>query len=526
MFDRKDLGFSYELLRQVVHNGRVPKSETLFRILQAMRFSPSQARKIMDMHYTGYLPGEDPFPDARNGDRADQGPPTLPDAGPDPAPNAPQPAIRPEGDRPDQALSLNDPSEISVSLARSLSKIPIRGNEDLWEIVLHVTSLAERKARDLARRKEDQPLLFGKEPEAIYQFLVRKSKIPGFLSKGEPVPLSFVAGIDYTDRFRGAFLGSAVGETLGRPAQGLSHRDIRELYGNIDGCASLRRDPAVRDASPSVPASLLLCRALLRHARLDPEEVALVFASAPCRYRGGAAAEFASNLIDRGYPWFESGVNVPESAPAARITSLSLLRASDFRRMKLEAGLAASITHPNPAAIAGAVAQAAAVARLLHTPAGTLDVLGFARGISPSIMGIEPDRSARNRPSRQSPTLVRKIGTELAALLLRRAEIEEIRDALGNGVAVQEGVPFAWACFLRSPENFAEAVLPAVNLGNDAEGIAAMAGSLCGAYLGASAIPARFLLNLPWKEEITAAADKLLSLARRDSDRGGGPTAS
>ncbi len=526
MSDRADLGFSYELLRQVAYKGRIPKSETLLRILQAMRFSPLQARKIMEMHYRGYLPGEIPSVETRGFDRAERETGILPEGTAETDPDPSPPAALPDGDRQASALSINDPSEISSSLARSLSKIPVQGNEDLWEIVLHVTSIVERKARDLARRKDDQPLLFGKEPEAIYQFLVRKSKIPGYLSKGEPVPLSFVPGIDYADRFRGAFLGCAVGETLGRPAQGLSHRDVRELYGNIEGAPSLLAEGKGVEPSPFVPVCLLVCRALLRHGRLDPEEIAPVFASSPFRFRGGSAAEFATNLDERGFPWFEAGVNVPESAPAARITPLALLRAADFKRLKLEAGLFSSITHPNPAAVAGAIAQSVAVARMLHTPAGTLDVLGFARGISPSIIGIEPDRSSRNRPSRQSPTLARKLGTELSALLLRRAEIEEIREAIGNGPAVQEGLPFAWACFLRSPENFAEAVLPAVNLGNDAEGIASMAGSLCGAYLGASAIPSRLLEHLPWREEIADAADALLSLSRREADRGGGPTSS
>lgn len=242
-----------------------------------------------------------------------------------------------------------------------------------------------------------------------------------------------------------------------------------------------------------------------------------MFAAAASRPRSAAEAEFAANLADRGYPWFEAGTGAAESIPAARISPLALLRAADFRRMKLEAGIVASVTHPHPAAIAGAIAQAAALSRVLHTPRGTLDVLGFARGISPCITGIEPDRSSRSRQSRQSPTLLRKLGTELAALLLRRAEIEEIQETIGNGTAVHEGLPFAWACFLRSPEDFAETVLSAANLGNDAEGVASMAGSLCGAYVGASAIPERFLSDFPWRDEIVAAADGLLSLARPTS---------
>ncbi len=525
--DRPELGCSYELLRQVVYAGRVPRSETLLRILHAMRFTPSQARKVMEFHYRGYVPQEG-APQSPPTDTAEENPHgSRETAGSEPSGPA-SAGLGGEGER-QAALSLHDPAEIASCLSRSLQKIPLQGNEDFWEIIRQMAGIAERKVQELARRKEDQPLLFEKEPEVIYHFLVRRAKIPPYLSKGENLPLEFTRGIDYADRFRGAILGAVIGEVLGRPAQGLSPRDIRELYGQIEGYAPLRshgREPAA--GNPSPPASLLLARSLLRQGRVDPEEIACLFATAPGRSRGGAEAEFAANLADRGYPWFESGVNAADSAPASWVVPLSLLRAADFRRMKLEAGIIASITHPNAAAIAGAIAQATAIARLLHTPSGSLDVLGFARGISPAITGIEPDRAARSRQSRQSPTLLRKLGTELAALLLRRAEIEEMQESLGNGTAVQEGLPFAWACFLRSPESFSEVVLPAANLGNDAEGIASMAGSLCGAYVGATAIPERFLSGLPWRKELERAADDLLTLARRDPEKEGtaSPTAS
>lgn len=510
--DRKEIGCSYELLRQVVYSGRLPRSESLLRILQAMRFGPSQVRKVMELHYSGYVPREET---AAAANAAEENPPESGDAGGSVPSDPAAASFAGEGERA-AALSLHDPGEVASRLSRSLPKIPLPGNEDFWEIVRQMAGIAERKVQDLARRKEDQPLLFEKEPEAIYHFLVRRAKIPPYLSRGENLPLDFAPKIDYRDRFRGALVGAAIGETLGRPAQGLSPRDIRELYGKIEGYAPLRsraRDLADGVTLPT-PASLLLARSLLRQGRVDPEEIAVRFATAPGRFRGSSEAEFAANLAERGYPWFESGVNAADSAVASWVVPLSLLRAADFRRLKLETGIVASITHPNAAAIAGAIVHAAAVARLLHTPRGALDVLGFARSVSPVITGIEPDRSARSRQSRQSPTLLRKLGTELAALLLRRAEIEEMQESLGNGPAVQEGLPFAWAAFLRSPESFEEAVLPAVNLGNDAEGVASLAGSLCGAYLGASAMPERLLAGLPWKKELEGAADELLALAR------------
>jgi ADP-ribosylglycohydrolase len=513
--DRKDFRYSYELLRQVVYHGRVPRAETLLTILHAMRFSPTQIHKLMEFHF-GEYPG-------RGGDESDQATDSFPMRDQDQIVGTERQAPPPRGSgtiaadthRTQADLLADTAEEIGASLQQNLPKIPQKGNEDFWEMARALALQAERKVARLAKREADQPLLFEKEPEAIYQFLVRLGKTPSYMSKGETISLDYGEGIDYRNRYRGALLGAAMGEMLGRASQGLSPRDIRELFGRFDReSAPTAWYPPGQDVAP--PVCLLLSRSLLAARKLDPEGIASVYAKSRGLPGTRHHAEFTRNLVDRGYPWFEAGTSVTETSPAARITPLALLRAGDFRRMKLEAGIEASITHPNPAAIAGSVAQATAIARILHTPADTLDVLGFARGLSQVVSGIEADRSSRGKGSSPGPPLWRKLGTELTALLLRRAEVEDVKEALGNGVRVSEGIPFAWACFLRYPEDFAAAVLAAVNLGNEAEANGAIVGGLAGGYLGAKGIPEAFLSGLPWKEELEAAADGLLSLSRRD----------
>ncbi len=514
--DREDFRYSYELLRQVVYGGRIPRAETLLEILQTMRFSPPQIHKMMELHFGGfpgsetYAPGRSArFPETGKREESSMTERQTIAAGV----GADEPGM-PAGAHID--LLTDSPEEIPASLLQSLPKIPLKGNEDFWMMARTLALQAERKVSRMAKREADQPLLFEKEPEAIYQFLVRKAKIPSYMSKGETLTFGFVEGIDYRDRFRGALLGAAIGEILGRASQGLSPRDIRELYGKIDG-ESTPDGWGGPGQSDSPPACLLLSRALLKARKLDPEGIASVYSKSRCLPGTRHHAEFVRNLSDRGFPWFEAGATVPETAPAARLTPLALLRAGNFRRLKLEAGIEASITHPHAAAIAGAIVQTVAIARLLHTPAGDLDVLGFARGLSHVVTGIEVDRSSRGKSGRTAPALWRKLGTELTALLLRRAEMADVQEALGNGASVPEGIPFAWACFLRNPEDFSTAVFSAVNFGNEAEANGAMVGSMAGGYVGATGIPEGFLGGLSWREELHASADGLLALARRDS---------
>jgi ADP-ribosylglycohydrolase len=509
--DRPGLGLSYEVLRQVVYSGHIPRPETLFRILGSMQFSSSQVRKICGMHYGDYLPISPAITD-----------PSLPSTGqagagnPEPPsdPGTAYPAERSPLENEPSSTPREEPGEILSRLRASLQRIPVSGNEDLWEMVEALARISEQKVRRSASRQAEQPLLFAGEPEAIYQFLVRKNRIPPFLSRGENLALDFVDGIDYRDRFRGALLGSAVGEALGTVTQGLTPRDVQELFGELDTLPVVAS--ARRAAAPQNSLLLSIAKSLLPDGVLDPERTADAIARAVRRDDPPGLSGFTRNLLERGLPWHEAGENAPESMPAVLVLPLALLRAGNFRRLKLETGILVSLTHIHPTAIAGAIAQASAVARILHTPLSTLDVLSFPRALSPVVSGIEPERGTRPRVGKSATTVGRKLGAELPALLLRRAPVQEMQEALGNGTAAHEGIPFSLGCFLRSPGDFAEAVMPAVRHGGDACAVAAMAGALCGAYVGESGIPERFLAHLTERRELGEAAEGLLALARRD----------
>src|SRR5215831_3571135 len=64
---------------------------------------------------------------------------------------------------------------------------------------------------------------------------------------------------------------------------------------------------------------------------------------------------------------------------------------------------------------------------------------------------------------------------------------------LGNRIAALESVPAALASFALTPESYAEAVGNVILLGGDTDTLAAMAGALAGAYLGAERLPQRLV---------------------------------
>jgi len=86
----------------------------------------------------------------------------------------------------------------------------------------------------------------------------------------------------------------------------------------------------------------------------------------------------------------------------------------------------------------------------------------------------------------------------------RNKSEEEIR---GSGYVVESLEAALW-CFLHT-DNFREAILRAVNLGDDADTTAAVCGQIAGAFYGRSGIPEEWEAKLVMSEEIVRLADRL-----------------
>ena len=81
----------------------------------------------------------------------------------------------------------------------------------------------------------------------------------------------------------------------------------------------------------------------------------------------------------------------------------------------------------------------------------------------------------------------------------------------GSGYVVHCLEAALW-CFGKT-SSFRDAVLRAVNLGEDADTTGAVCGQLAGAHYGASGIPSRWLSKLAMREEIASLADQLREAA-------------
>src|SRR5262249_52184636 len=146
-----------------------------------------------------------------------------------------------------------------------------------------------------------------------------------------------------------------------------------------------------------------------------------------------------------------------------RVAPVGLFFHDDLDVVWEQARLSALPTHTHPLGIEGAQLLAVAVALALRD--GPFDRAAFFGEL-----------------------LRRDTSHEYRARLERAASTEDVA-GLGNGIKAPESVPTALALFAAAPDSYPEVIGRAILLGGDTDTIAAMAGALSGAYLGAHAIP-------------------------------------
>lgn len=297
------------------------------------------------------------------------------------------------------------------------------------------------------------------------------------------------AGPDLTDRFRGALVGTAVGDALGAPVEGHPHVP----RGYLD---SISDNPPNLSYTDDTAMTFGLAESLVACGRFEGAHMAQTLADRygkePWRGYGAGPPQVFARLA-AGVAWDEAarslfgGQGSYGNGAAMRVAPVALHVYPDLQQAAEIAHLSALITHTHPEGIDGAVMQAVGVTAML-------------RQTSPS------------DPSEITSVLLAHVQTAVfrnkVAFIDRHVgdrPLEDIADVLGTGIAAHTSVPTALACFLANPDSFADAVKAAISLGGDTDTIAAMTGALSGAYLGHAAIPA------PWKS--VEGASQLITLA-------------
>jgi len=315
---------------------------------------------------------------------------------------------------------------------------------------------------------------------------------------------------DIRSRFMGTLVGFAVGDALGMPAEFLTRSQIRSFYGKpINGF--LQAHPG--HASDFLPAGsytddtqmmIATAECLIEHRRMDPArqaEALLGWYRNTIPHRTPMRANLrACKHLAAGRAWSKSGVFSSGCGAAVRMPPIGLFLSQDTDALIKAALDDCTITHTEPRARAASVAVAYLVARLILS--------------NESCYPGDQVMEAADRVS--------SIDQDMAAMMRWVTQIvhlppEEALFEIGTSSDSLEAVPAAIYCFLKHPRHFEGAVLSAVNAGDAADSIGAMAGCFVGALAGIQVIPRQWRAGVENSEFLAEVGESLAGIASSET---------
>jgi ADP-ribosyl-[dinitrogen reductase] hydrolase len=291
------------------------------------------------------------------------------------------------------------------------------------------------------------------------------------------------------DRITGLLLGTAVGDSLGLPREGLSPRRAARLYrGPLRQRFLLGRGMLSDDTEHAC----MTAQALLA-AGDDPRRFARSLAwklrwwllGLPAAIGWGTLRALARSWV--GFSPARSGVRSAGNGAVMRAPIIGAW-VDDLDRLPAFVEASTQITHRDPRAHAGALAVAIAAHHAVR--ADRIDAAVVLRDIrrymnEPELGGlldrVEDALAADHPPARFAATL-----------------------GLARGVTgfVNHTVPVCLHAWLRSPHDLRAVISDVIALGGDADTTGAIAGALVGASCGAEAIPSEWLAISDWPRSL------------------------
>lgn len=307
------------------------------------------------------------------------------------------------------------------------------------------------------------------------------------------------------DRIRGCFLGVALGDAMGMPGELWPRAQVLAHFGRITTFLPGPDGHFVVDGyragqvTDDTQQTLMLAEAIVAEdGDVVPETVArhLVewadrVGASEGNFLGPSSARTIEALRRGVSPW-DVGVIGETNGAAMRIAPVGLVSSTDdLPDLVDRVEASALMSHSSDVALGGAAVIAGAVAAAIESAAES-DRAARIDGVVRTALAAGTAGLGRGTPVVTANMLRRvTLAIELAHQPLDDdAFLSEVYELVGASVAAIDTVPAAMALFVRAEGDPLRSALLAANLGGDTDTIGAIAGGICGAFSGASAIPA------------------------------------
>lgn len=301
---------------------------------------------------------------------------------------------------------------------------------------------------------------------------------------------------DLEDRAVGCLLGLAIGDALGTTLE-FSARDSKPPVADLIGGGPFGLKPG--EWTDDTSMVLCLADSLLEHGAVIPRDLMERF----CRWREEGYNSVNGRCFDIGITTSQAiSRYVSNGNPLAGSTNAAAAGNGSIMRLA-----------PVPILFARRLAKAAEAAvlqsRTTHAAPECLDACGLMAAVMVRLIG---GLSWREAISQQPPRIRSAKINRLATGAWRQKDRAEIKS---SGYVVDTLEAAFWA--VDRTGTFSDAVLLAVNLGDDADTVGAVAGQLAGARYGAKGIPPRWIKRLAWSSHIADCALQLICMGDRSA---------
>ena len=308
------------------------------------------------------------------------------------------------------------------------------------------------------------------------------------------------------DKIRGLILGTAVGDALGLPAEGLSPETISKL-----GWSNWKHRFVFGKGmvSDDTEHTLFVCQALLCY----PDNVKCFKASLAWKLRwwlfaipAGIGFGTLRAIIKLWFfvPLNKSGVFTAGNGPAMRSAIIGARFFDDTDKIMEYAKASTELTHTDPKAIVGATAISyAAALAVKSTKEQRLDAKSFFGSL----------RCLCNQDDNEWPKFVDLMEQSLSEGLSVADFVIKMNLKKGVTGYIYHTVPVAIYSWLRYYGNFKTTLTEVLNCGGDTDTAGAITGALAGTTVGEDGIPKEWIDNImEWPRSISVlrkAADAL-----------------
>ena len=293
----------------------------------------------------------------------------------------------------------------------------------------------------------------------------------------------------------GCILGTAVGDALGLPYEGVSPRRARRLFKRPDKHHFLFGHGMVSDDTEH---TCFVAQALLRGGS-DPDAFEKYLARSLRWWLLGLPAGMGLATLKSiirlwiGFPPSKSGIFSAGNGPAMRSALLGVLYGEHPDELPLFVERSTRLTHTDPKAHYGALTVAlAAHCAASHDHTDPNDFLGLLR------------KYLQDDDADQLLALLQQ-AVEAAT---RHVSVGDFAESIGckRGISgyINHTVPCVIQAWLSFQDNFEKGILEIISAGGDTDTTGAILGAIIGARVGKKGIPANWLNGLvEWPRTIT-----------------------